>query len=357
MHDAFVDGDARVVVKVPGRARRWWPVVAIVVLASGFLGEARAAGPFDTSTLTPVGDAPAEGLPYTYDLQLRNTGDGIGADVEILIPSAALAIGVDLPGATVDADARVIRWQGEVPPGTHRGAGIRLLGRSDAGGAVSSLRVTVRPWQGDATYLVHAVEVDTRPDPPAFRVGAVGVSAAGVAVLAWLAVAAITWVLVRVVRPRSANWAPMAVVLPLAFLSYFAWLAREDVRIAALPDTTCTVLDRVLDARTSSSSTSPRRGPQTVYQPRVALAWMEAGRARIAQGFGTDSRLSSGRAATADALLARYVIGATVPCAIDDRDPTRAYVERGFGGAYLFALIPAPLLALGIWGLISERRR
>ncbi len=337
---------------------RRWLLVAVAVLIAVLVRDASAAGPFDASTLTLVGAPPAEGFPYTYELRIRTTGGTSGADVEIHIPSAALAIGVDdLPGATVDADARVIRWQGELSPGGGRTARLRLLAGRDAGGNVSSLRVTLRPWQGEATYLGHSVEVDTRAAPSAFRVGAVGVTAAGVAVLAWLAVAAITWVLLRVVRPRSANWAPVAVVLPLAFLSYFAWLAREDVRIAALPEADCTVLDRVLDARTSSSSTSPGRGPQTVYQPRVAVAWAQAGRTGVAQGFGTDSRLSGGRAASAEALLARYAIGATVPCAIDDREPTRAYVERGFGGAYLFALIPLPLLALGIWGVASERRR
>jgi hypothetical protein len=67
--------------------------------------------------------------------------------------------------------------------------------------------------------------------------------------------------------------------------------------------------------------------------------------------------LSGAPPATAEAVLARYAVGATVPCAIDDRDPRRAYVERGFGGADLFALMPLSVLALGVRGLASDRRR
>ncbi len=183
-----------------------------------------------------------------------------------------------------------------------------------------------------------------------------GVTHAGAFVLGWLALGAILWCVLRAVQPRSATWAPIAVVLPLAFLSYFAWLALEDLRIAGLPETHCTVLDRVLDARTASSAAGSRpTGPQTVYQPRFAGAYERGGRRHVAQGFGTDSRLSGARAATAGALLADYAIGATVPCAIDDRDPRRAYLDRGFGGAYLFALVPLPLLAMGLAGLRSER--
>ena len=316
-----------------------------------------AAPPFEASTLEPQSQpVVVEGAAFGYDLVIRSTGETIGADVEIAIPPSALFLGVEgLTGVEHDLDERRVRWRGEVPAGVTHARVLMLAGRG-AGGALATLRVTIRPWQGEATYLSHMAEVDTRPAHAVLRFGRVGVSAAGVAVLGWLAVGALTWLVLRVVRPESAAWAPFAIVLPLAFLSYFAWLASEDLRILRLPETLCTVRDRVLDARTSSSNTSPRRGPQTVYQPRVAVSYQAAGQVAFAQGFGTDSRLSRGSSAEAGTPLAAMVVGATVPCAIDDREPTRVYVERGFGGGYLFALIPVPVLGLGVWGAGKGRR-
>ncbi len=146
-------------------------------------------------------------------------------------------------------------------------------------------------------------------------------------------------------------------MVPAGFLLYFAALAREDARILGLPETTCTVVDRVIDTRTASSSTSRPSGPRTVYAPRLALRYGDGEHAGVAQGFGTGSRLSGATAARAEALLSRYAVGAQVPCAVDAQDPRYAYVERGYGGAYVFALIPLPLLALGIWGLLPRRAR
>ena len=316
------------------------------------------AAPFDGSRLEPVGAAPVEGEVYAYRLLLDNAGATASASVDVHVPAAALFAGADgLDGFAFDETGRVLRWQGDIAPGTTVAATLRFVAGRDSGGHTSSLRVIVRPWRGEPSYLSHTAGVDTRPAAAAFRLGRIGVTGAGVVVLAWLSLGGAAWFVLRLVRPRSAGWVPFAVILPLAFLSYFGWLAREDARIGALPQTTCTVLDRTLDARTSSSpASSPRRGARTVYQPRLALGYVVEGQPRVAQGFGTESRLSGARAVTAEALLARYAVGATVPCAIDDRDPRRAYVERGFGGAYLFALIPIPLLALGVWGLARSRR-
>lgn len=57
----------------------------------------------------------------------------------------------------------------------------------------------------------------------------------------------------RVIRPGAAFWAPILIMMPAGFLLYFAALAREDARILGLAEATCTVVDRVIDTRTSSS--------------------------------------------------------------------------------------------------------
>lgn len=320
---------------------------------------AQAAG-LSGSTLMPLGDPLVEGDPFRYVLTLRNDGDDASATIDIDIPTSALFVGVEgLTGATFDPDERRVHWQGAVPARSTGVVTLSFLARADTGGHTASIRATVRQWQGDELYLSHVAAIDSRPSPAVFSIGRVGVAAAGVVVLGWLLAAGLFWLVLCFVRPRAALWAPIAIMLPLAFLTYFGWLAYDDARIAALPTQPCTVLDRLLDARTSSSSssTTSRSRTSTVYQPRLAVRYAQDGETRLAQGFGTDSRLSIGRAVSADALLETYAIGATVPCAIDSRDPRRAYVERGPGGAYIFALIPLPLLGLGLWGLASEKRR
>lgn len=323
--------------------------LVLLLLLIGVSPRAAAERPFDGSTLTPIGPPPVEGQPYAYRLTLTSSRDSSG-EVEILLPSAAMFAGLQgLEDVDVDHDSRTLRWRGSWTAGVPRVATLTLVAGIDAGGQTSSLRVSIRPWQGDTTYLTHVAEVDTWLPPTLFRVGRIGVTTSGLAVLGWLVAMGVFWFLVRVVRPRAANWAPIVIGVPAGFLLYFAALAWEDRRILALPETTCTVVDRVLDTRTASSTR--RRGPETVYAPRLALTYDLGDRHGVAQGFGTDSRLTAPRASRAQRMLERYAIGARVPCAIDSRDTRRAYVERGFGGAYLFALIPLPLLLLGVWGL------
>lgn len=324
--------------------------LVLLLLLVGVPQRAAAERPFDGSTLAPIGPPPVEGQAYAFRLALTSSRDSSG-EVEILLPSAAMFAGLQgLEDVDFDHGSRTLRWRGSWTAGVPRVATLTLVAGIDAGGQTSSLRVSVRPWQGDTTYLTHVSEVDTWLPPTLFRLGRVGITASGLAVLGWLAAMGVFWIVVRLARPRAANWAPIVIGVPAGFLLYFAALAWEDRRILALPETTCTVVDRVLDTRTASSSTR-RSGSQTVYAPRLALTYELGGRHGVAQGFGTDSLLTTPRASRAQRILERYAIGAQVPCAIDSRDARRAYVERGFGGAYLFALIPLPLFLLGVWGL------
>ena len=335
---------------------RPWPLCLCASAWLALAGRAHAGPPFESSTLTPTGQAPVEGRVYAYTLVVRNTGDTRGGVIEIHLPSSAMLAGVEgLDAASIDHDARKVRWEGPVAPGQSVTGTLTLVAGIDAGGETSSLHVTAQPWQGAPTYLAHSATVDSVPAPSALKLGGLGVTAAGVAVLGWMAASVLFWVALRVVRPSAAAWVPIAIMVPAGFLLYFAALAREDVRILGLPETRCTVVDRVIDTRTSSSTTSSSSGPRTVYAPRLALRYGNGAGAGIAQGFGTGSRLSGTTAARAEAVLSRYEVGARVPCAVDSQDGRYAYVERGFGGAYVFALIPLPLLAIGIWGLLPRR--
>lgn len=148
-------------------------------------GQARAASPFETSTLTPTDPAPAEGRVFTYTLIVRNTGGTAGGVIEIHVPSATMIAGLGgLDAASIDHEARMVRWEGTLGPGQSLTGTLAFLAGTDTGGHTASLHVTARPWQGEATYLVHSAAVDTVPAPAAFRLGGLGVTAAGVAVLA-----------------------------------------------------------------------------------------------------------------------------------------------------------------------------
>ena len=58
-------------------------------------GQAHAAPPFDSSTLTPASQGPVEGRVYTYTLVVRNTGDTRGGVIEIHLPPGSMLAGLD----------------------------------------------------------------------------------------------------------------------------------------------------------------------------------------------------------------------------------------------------------------------
>ena len=75
----------------------------------------------------------------------------------------------------------------------------------------------------------------------------------------------------------------------------------------------------------------------------------------VAQGFGTDNRLSHGNARSVEAALATYAIGASVPCAVDRDDPCRAFVERGPAARLSSPSSRSCYLACGAQGALARR--
>jgi hypothetical protein len=65
-------------------------------------------------------------------------------------------------------------------------------------------------------------------------------------------------------------------------------------------------------------------------------------------GYDTGSRLRIGARARREEELRSLTVGTTLPCWHDRTDVRDVVVHRGFGGAYLFAVIPLPLFLLGI---------
>jgi hypothetical protein len=99
----------------------------------------------------------------------------------------------------------------------------------------------------------------------------------------------------------------------------------------------------------------PRREYTTSYQPLIALRYLVADREVIGTDYSTASRLDIGHNETLVRDYERFKIGAEVPCWYDPHDPSRVLVRPGFGGAYVFALLPIGLLVAGVWALVGAR--
>jgi hypothetical protein len=160
---------------------------------------------------------------------------------------------------------------------------------------------------------------------------------------------------------KGAQGPILMIVIAVGFLSIFAGMAWHDWRtVRAFPQAYCTVLDTRMRVDVSSSKTSLPKGPRyeytTSYDPLIALRYLVADREVIGTGYGTGSRLDIGRGETLIRDYERFKIGAEVPCWYDPRDPSRVLVRTGFGGAYVFAILPMALLAAGVYGLTSRRR-
>jgi hypothetical protein len=60
--------------------------------------------------------------------------------------------------------------------------------------------------------------------------------------------------------------------------------------------------------------------------------------------------------AGAGSVFERFPVGSEHPCWYDRHDPKTVVLVRGPGGAYFFALLPLPVLALGL-SMLRRRRR
>ena len=53
----------------------------------------------------------------------------------------------------------------------------------------------------------------------------------------------------------------------------------------------------------------------------------------------------------------KWTVGNAVPCWFNPAEPRDVIVIRGFGGAYLFALLPLLLFVLGVTSVVRTPRR
>lgn len=289
----------------------------------------------------------------TFTLRLRNTGPDDAGWVYVAIEWPQMGFLVDATGADgaeIDHEASTITLpQLPLAVGHEHRVVVRILAPRESGG--DTLRLSLRMSHFDSNtnhYDTAATTIDTRPAGSGVALGGVRVTQAGLAVLAVLVFGAL---LVVVVRPVGAA---VALAASSGFFVLFASMAWRDVQSLSWPETTCTVLGGRLSAqattRSGTRNSSGMSRDDTSYVPVLGLKYSVDGRETYSSGYDTGSRLGVGGFGGRTAELARWSVGTTTPCWYAPGDPLDVVVLRGFGGAYIFALLPLPVFWLGLRG-------
>jgi uncharacterized repeat protein (TIGR01451 family) len=342
------------------------PLWALIFAIAADQAPRPGAPDFSTSSIAVEPAQPVEGDIVTLTLTVRNSGGetATNTEIDLQLPRAGMFVDAGSSGdVSVDLDARVVSWQAGIDAGATRTYAVRLILPRDAGGEVLLPTMRVRQlYTGTEAWIHGEADVQTRIDPS--RHGALGiqVAPAGLALLALMVVALGTWALLRILAPRGTRTsvrigaAVVAMTIAVGFWMIFASLAWRDWRtLSDFTETQCTVLDRRMRISTTPSTTG-RQLPQrtttttmTTYRPLVAVQYIVDGSPTISTGFDTGSRVQIGSGARELESFERWRVGDNVPCWYNPRSPEDVIVIRGFGGAYLFALFPLPLLLFGLW--------
>ncbi len=337
---------------------------------------AAAAPDFSKTTITIEPDTPLEADLVTFALVLRNTGPDDAGAVYVTVDWPLMGFFVDgtgIDGAEIDHEARRITLsQVPLPAGAERRLALRVLAPRDSGGDTLSVALRMSHFDSQTDYYDRAMTtIDTRLADPGVPMGGVRVTRAGIVVLFVLAGGVLLWLVLRLLAPPpptvregslgalfasrvGPGSAAAAITVAVGFWVLFASMAWRDYQSLSWPETTCTILGGRLSAQsTTRSSTSPATGAQrddTNYVPVLGLRYLVDGRETYSSGYDTGSRLGIGGRGGRTAELAQWAIGGTTPCWYAPGDPLDVVVQRGFGGAYLFALFPVPVFWLGLLG-------
>ncbi len=297
-----------------------------------------------------------------YVLTVRNTGDAPSGYLEavVALPRLALRVSGDLPYA---ADDRAFQGPLSLAPGEEKVLRFRAVAAVGSYGTLLSPMATIRAVPG-GTVLHASTEIGARREPNELMSvgGGLALTRVGAQVLAFLVAVPLFMIGALVWAWRGGRKPPLLAVLRSAFgvmvsvgfLLIFVGLAFEDLRLLRdYREASCEVLDS--SARISTEQT--RRGDtQATFAPVLAVRFKDDGEERIGTGFDGPSRLRIGGGAALEKELAGLQIGRPVTCWYDPADPARIVVKRGFGGAYLFALLPLGLLALTLGMLRAAAR-
>lgn len=340
-------------------ARLFLPSV-LVTGALLILAPRVAAKPdFTASEITVENASVIEGDVTHFKVWLRNRGDEPAEAAEVRIQWPLMGHLVNITGLDdpkTDHDAHETTASLSLPAGGERVVDVAVLAPRDSGGDTLAMTVQIIHYHTMAENWIHgSVVIDTRIRADGVRIGGLRITMAGVLTLAWLAMSGGVVFLAGVLTrggDSSRFFGPRAgataIMIAIGFWVIFAALAWHDYSVLyRWKETNGTIIGRRVAIQTVSSSHRLSSGATTqtrqhdVSKPEFAVRYKVDGREMLSTGYDTGSslRVGGGKAQLEKEFL-EWTVGAQVPCWYDPQDPTDIVVKRGFGGAYIFALLP-----------------
>ena len=285
-------------------------------------GEVTPAAPYAGDVVRHVFTVTNTGNPATYASVSSSLRTGFLVSAE-----------GDCASARFD-DSGNLEWHsGRFESGATRRCTLTVLTRRGAAGTLANVPTEIRVPPSMYFRVEAAAELRNPPDPNAVRVGPVLVTRAGMVVTALLALL-IVGIPIVMARARVQVEAPLAdsatrpptgifvgawlaTVIAIGFLLFFVALAYEDWRAYAdYRETRCTVFGSEVQ---SFENRSRSRDREQSYKPLFAVRYPVDGVETFSTGYTTGSPWSP-------------------------------------GGGYVFALLPIPVLAIGVSMLMGLRR-
>jgi len=347
----------------------------------GLLPLACAAAPaFTDSSITVSSEAPRESEVVTFNIQLKNSGDAPAEHAQLRIewPLMGFLLGVEgLESPSLDQETRKVSAPVSLPAGSTKVVRLDVLAPRDSGGDALTVSVQLVHYPSGVEHWDHkTITIDTRLSNTGVPVAGFRIAPAGLWVLGWFGFSFFIWILVQFRmggrEDSGSGWRSFAgpsvvatmLSIPVGFWMIFAAMAWRDYEaLKAWPETTATIVGRRDRSETASSSRAGASGSgelsaqSEIISPEFALRYPVDGKEQYSTGYDTGSSIRVGGRVRREAEMRDWVPGATIPCWYNPTDPFDVVVRRGFGGAYVFALIPLPVFWIGLSMLKSARTR
>lgn len=343
----------------------WIPIITL------FARGAVAGVDLSQSTVSSdLGTVPA-GTVVTVNVVLKNSGDAAseGTDVRVRFPHNGFLVRIDaLPMLKRDDNDREVTAVVDIPAGGEYRFSFDLLASRKEEQHTLSSDIEVRNFLADVRLdTAFSIKISSAPSKEGVVIGGLRFHPAAFWLLGWMVCGGLLFIRVQSrlkwirEHPRS-NLLPSAVrklpafglvsliMIPLAFLMVAAGLAWRDLQtLTNWKEARASILDRREVIRTESrNQAGRRRQTSTTRTPEFALKYSVGGQELISSGFDTGTSLHIGGQVMGKAVMDDWVAGKTIACWYDPADPSIVIVRRGFGGAYIFFLIPLPILCFGL---------
>lgn len=311
------------------------------------------------------------GSVATVEVVLKNSGDSVSesTDLRIRFPHEGFLVRIDEQAEWKhDVDEREVTASVQVPAGGEYRFSFDLLAPRGMAGSRMTTGVEVRNFWADARYDEQfSLPIDSEKTNDGVVLGGLRFHPAAFWLLGWMAFGAMlyVWLHFRVkwvkehpqstalagdVRKMPALPFTALLMIPIAFLMVFAGMAwRDFATLTRWKETQAMILDRrhVVTTASRTDSHGVRRTSST-QSPEFALKYQVGDKEIISSGFDTGSSIRVGGKITGKSIVDEWIPGKTIACWYDPDRPHHVVVRRGFGGAYIFALLPLPILWFGV---------